>query len=142
MSKTNAFETALLGLIFNADPIADLAEDDTSTPATDLYVSLHTADPGEAGAQNTSETTYTDYARVAVPRDNTGWTIAGNSVTPADPIVFPVPSGGSGTITHVGIGKASSGAGLLLYKGAVSPNITITVGVPPTLSTASSITED
>lgn len=38
MSKSNVFETDLLELIFNGTTIADLAEDDTTSPATDLYV--------------------------------------------------------------------------------------------------------
>ena len=54
MSKGNTFENELLLLIFNATAIADLAENDTSSPLTNLYVALHTADPGEAGAQNAS----------------------------------------------------------------------------------------
>ena len=68
MSKSNTFETELLALIFNATAIADLAENDATAPLTNLYVALHTADPGEAGVQNTSETAYTGYARVAVAR--------------------------------------------------------------------------
>ena len=43
-----------------------------------LFWALHTADPGEAGAQNTSEATYTGYARIAVSRDVAGLIIAGN----------------------------------------------------------------
>lgn len=142
MSKSNAFENALLLLIFNATAIADIAEDDTSSPATDLYVSLHTSDPGEGGNQTSNETSYGSYARVAVARDGSGWTVTGNSVSPVDPIVFPAPASGSGTITHFGVGKSSSGTGLLMYSGTITPNIAITVGVPPTLATSSTITED
>jgi hypothetical protein len=49
MSKSNAFENDLLKLIFNATAIANLADNAASSPLTNLYVSLHTADPGEAG---------------------------------------------------------------------------------------------
>lgn len=142
MSKTNTFENDILKLIFNATAIADLAENDSSSPATDLYLSLHTADPGEAGDQTTNEIAYTSYARVAVVRTNVGWTVTNNSVSPAANVDFPTGSGGSGTATHVGVGTASSGAGKLLYKGALTPNIVTGNGITPRLTTASTITED
>jgi hypothetical protein len=142
MSKSNAFETALLQLIFNATAIADLAENDATSPATNLHVSLHTADPGEAGTQSTNEIAYTSYARVAVARTAGGWTVSGNTVQPAANIDFPAGTGGSGTATHFGIGVASSGAGVLLYKGAITPNIVCGDGVTPRLTTATAITED
>lgn len=142
MSKGNTFENDLLKLIFNGDAIAGLAEDDTSSPLTELYVSLHTADPGEGGSQTTSETSYTDYARVAVDRDNTGWTITGSSVSPASAISFPPCSGGTATITFAGVGTDSSGAGKLLWSGAVTPNISVSTGVTPILTTGSTVTED
>jgi hypothetical protein len=142
MSKSNAFETALLQLIFNATAIADLAENDATSPATNLHVSLHTADPCEAGTQSTNEIAYTSYARVAVARTAGGWTVSGNTVQPAANIDFPAGTGGSGTATHFGIGVASSGAGVLLYKGAITPNIVCGDGVTPRLTTATAITED
>jgi len=145
VSKTNAFENALLLLIFNNTDIAligDAAGLQNSATAGSLYVSLHTADPGEAGDQTTSEITYTSYARVAVARSGAGWVVTGNSVSPAAAINFPLGTGGSGTATHFGVGASSSGAGLLLYKGAISPTIVTGNGVTPSLSTATVITED
>lgn len=142
MSKSNALETAILGLLFNATAIADLAENDTSSPAGNLYVSLHTADPGEAGTQNTSEVTYTSYARVAVVRTSGGWAVSNNAVAPVAAITFPAGTGGSGTATHFGVGTLSSGAGVLLYSGAITPNIVTGNGITPELSTATNITED
>lgn len=76
MSKGNTFEDDILKLIFNATGIADLADNDATTPATTLTVALHTADPGEAGTQLTSETAYTGYARQTVARTTGGWTVA------------------------------------------------------------------
>jgi hypothetical protein len=142
MSKGNTFENDLLLLIFNATAIADLAENDTTSPLTNLQVSLHTADPGEAGDQTTNETAYTSYARVAVARTSGGWTVTGNSVSPAANVSFPACTGGTATITHAGVGTASSGAGKLLYKGAVTPNISVSTGVTPRLTTGSTVTED
>jgi hypothetical protein len=144
MSKGNTFENDLLQLIFNAVAIADLAQNDASSPLTELWVSLHTADPGEAGDQETSEATYTDYERVSVARASGagGWTISGNSVSPTDIITFPQATGGTETITHAAIGTAETGTGKILYKGALTPNIAVTTGVTPRITDTSTITED
>lgn len=142
MSKTNTAENSILKLIFNATAWANIADNAASSPLTSLYVSLHTADPGEAGDQTTNEIAYTSYARVAVTRDSSNWTVTNNSVSPAATISFPAGTGGSGTATHFGIGSASSGAGVLYYKGTVTPNVVCGNGITPQLTTASAITED
>lgn len=143
MSFGNTFETDLLGLIFNGDAIANLADDAGASPLTDLYVSLHTADPGEAGTQDTSECAYTNYARQAVPRDNTGFTVSGNQVTLAAAVAFPAgESGDNETVTHFAIGVASAGTTKILASGAVSPNISVTDGVTPRLTTGTTLTLD
>lgn len=142
MSKSNTFENDILKLIFNATAIANIADNAGTSPLTDLYVSLHTADPSETGDQTSNEIAYTSYARVAVARSGVGWTVTDNSVSPAANITFPTGTGGSGTATHVGIGTASSGAGKLLYKGALTPNIVCGNGITPQITTASTITED
>jgi hypothetical protein len=142
MSKGDTFENDWLKLIFNATAIANLADNAAASPLASLYVSLHTAEPGDAGTQATSETTYTGYARVAVARTSGGWTVTGNSVSPAANIDFGACTAGTATITHFGVGVASSGATKLLYKGAVSPNISVSSGVTPRLNTSTTITED
>ena len=142
MSKSNALENALLLLLFNATTFANVAINATASPITDVYASLHTADPGEAGDQTTSETTYTSYARVAVVRTSSGWTITANSVSPVSSISFPAGTGGSGTVTFFGTGKSSGGAGVLWYSGTVTPNIVTGNGVTPILTTGTAITED
>ncbi len=142
MSKGNTFENDFLKLVFNATAIANIADNAASSPLTNLYVSLHTADPGEAGDQTTSEVAYTSYARVAVARTTGGWTVTANSVSPVANITFPTGTGGSGTATHVGVGTLSSGAGKLLYKGTLTPNIVCGNGIAPVVTIASTITED
>lgn len=142
MSKSNYLENAIQALIFNGVGIANIADQASVSPLAVLYVSLHTADPGEAGTQATNEATYTGYARVAVNRDGTGWQVTGNSVSPASNIDFPTGTGGGGTATHFGIGTAPNGAGTLLYSGTLTPNITMGNGITPRLSTTGTITED
>lgn len=142
MSKSNAWENELLLLLFNATTAANVAVNATSSPLTNLYVALHTADPGEGGDQTTSEVAYTSYARVAVARTSGGWTVSANSVSPAATISFPQCTGSTATATHFSVGSATSGAGKLYYSGAISPNISISSGVTPQLSTSTAITED
>lgn len=142
MSKSNTFENDVLKLIFNATAIANLADNAASAPLTNLYLALHSADPGEAGNQTTNEIVYTSYARVAVARTSGGWTITDNSVSPVANISFPAATGGSATATHVSIGTASTGTGKILYSGALSPNIVISDGVTPQIASGSTITED
>jgi hypothetical protein len=140
--KSNTFENDLLKLIFNATAITGIAQNH-GTPIANLYVALHTADPDETGDQTTSEISYTGYARVAVARTTGGWTVTNNSVSPVASIDFGEMTGGTGgTVTHVSIGTDASGAGKILYAGALTPNITVTTGVIPRIKTDSTITEN
>jgi hypothetical protein len=143
MSKSNTFENDILLLIFNATPIANIADNAVSAPLTNLYLSLHTADPGEAGNQTTNEASYTGYARIPVARSGSGWTVTGASVSPVAAVTFGECSASPGTpITHAAVGSLVSGAGKILYSGALTPNITMAVGVAPQIKTTSTITED
>ncbi len=142
--KTDVFENDFLKLLFQGTAIANIADNASASPLTNLYLSLHTADPTDAVAsgQSTNETTYTGYARVAVARTSGGWTVTGNSVSPVATISFGACTAGTATITHVGIGTASSGTGKMLMTGALSPSISVASGVVPQITTASMITED
>jgi hypothetical protein len=142
MSKSNVYENDLLKLIFNATAIGNIADNAATSPLTNLYVSLHTADPGEDGDQSTNEIAYTSYARVAVARTSGGWTVTANSVSPAAAINFPAGTGGTGTATHFGVGTDASGTGKLLYSGTITPSIICGNGITPQISVASTITED
>lgn len=142
MSLSNSAENSLALLIFNATAWANMADNAASSPLTNLYVSFHTADPGEAGSQTTNETSYTSYARVAVARTSSGWTVTSNSVSPAANVDAPQATGGTATLTHFGIGSASSGAGVLYVSGTLTPNISVSSGVTPRLSTSTTITFD
>lgn len=144
--KSDTFELDILKLIFNATAIANIADNAASSPLTNLYVSLHTADPTDAGLQNTSEATYTGYSRVAVIRTSAGWTCATaagvSTAKPVSAITFGACTGGSNAITFLGIGVAASGATKLLYSGSLAPTITVSAGITPQLTTNTVITED
>ncbi len=142
MSKSDTFENQLLQLIFNGTAIPNLAQNDVF-PLTQLFAALHTADPGEAGDQSTNEVIYTGYARVGVARTSGGWVVTGNSVSPAANIEFgEMTAGTPGTATHASIGTAASGAGTILYRGALSPSVAFNVGVIPRIRSTSTITEE
>ena len=145
MSKADTWENGLLLLVFNNTTFAGMGDATGlvgSTVAGSLYFSLHTGDPGEAATQASSEIAYTSYARVAVARSGAGFTVTANAVATAADVTFPAGTGGSGTATFFGIGTASSGAGKLLYKGALSPTIVCGSGVTPKINAGTVVTED
>jgi hypothetical protein len=126
---SNAAETALLNLIFNNTDwanVGDAAGLQNSAAAGSLYVALHTADPGEAGDQTTSETTYTGYARVAVARSGAGWTVSGNTVSNAALITFGACTAGPVTVTYFSVGVAASGASQIIVSGVLTASLAIT----------------
>jgi hypothetical protein len=82
MSFSNAAETAVLNQIFKGTALPWNAN-------TDLWLALHTADPGEAGTATTSEATYTGYARVPLTRAS-DITVSGATITNTNLEQFPV----------------------------------------------------
>lgn len=149
MSKSNTAEVAVLGLILNATAWANIADDAASSPLTNLYLALHTGDPGEGGTQATNEISYTGYARVPVPRQNVSpaWTMTTIATLAANYDFNEMTGGAGGTVAYVSLGVASSGATAYLYSGAATPNILVASGVTPRVKGAPSgspttITED
>lgn len=132
MPKSTTHCNDLLGLIFLAAAIADLAQDDGSSPVTSLYVRLHTGAIAAGDPGNTNEATYGAYAALAVARSGVGWTTpSGGSLSNAALAQFVECSSGSNVITHVSINKAASGAGACLYSGALAASRTISAGIQP-----------
>lgn len=148
MSKANAYETDLLEHIFQNTAIAgvgDAAGLPGSTGAGSLFVSLHSADPGETGTQVTSELAYAGYARVAVARTTAAWQVntAAGSVSPVANIDFPTSTGSGATAHFFGVGVTAVGTGILLYSGTCTPAVAITgAGILPRVTTATTISED
>jgi len=143
MSKGNTFENDVLKLIFQGTDIALLADNATTAPLTNLFISLHTGDPGEAGNQGTSESAYNTYARQSVGRTATGFVVAANVASFNANVDFPESTDTDPNVTHFGIGDLTAAtSGKLMYSGTVTPNINIQLGVTPRLTTAATITED
>jgi hypothetical protein len=142
-AKSNTLENAYLGLLFNATSLATLFQNSSASATSVLAVALHTASPtdGPTSGQDDNECSYTSYARVGVARNSSGWTVSGSSVHPSTNITFPQATGGTETVTHFSIGTSTSTGGTLLYYGTVTPNISVSNGVTPQLTTATAITE-
>jgi hypothetical protein len=144
MTIADVTENNILKLIYNATAWANVADNAAASPITAISVALHTGDPGEGGTQNTTESTYSAYARQTPARTTGGWTAStAGSTSPVANIDFP-SSGASGTtITHFSTGKTGGGPTDIYWSGTVTPNIAIGAsGVIPRLTTASTITLD
>jgi hypothetical protein len=139
--KGSTYDNDLLKMLFNAVGIPNICDNAASAPLTNIYVSLHTADPGAGGTQSTSEAAYTGYARMAVARTSAGWVVTGNSVSPAAVVSFPSCTGGSETEVYAAAGTASTGTGKILYRGPITPSLSVASGVTPQLTTATALTE-
>jgi hypothetical protein len=88
------------------------------TPATTLYVSLHTGDPGETG---TSEATGGSYARQAI----TFGTISAKSGANSADINFT--SMPAATLTHIGLWSAATGC-TFWWGGSLAASKTVNAG--------------
>ncbi len=141
---SDTFENDVCKLIFNAVAIGNIADNAATAPLTNLWCSLHTADPADTGTQGTNEGGYAQYTRISVARTTLGWVVSTNSVSPVANIDFPQnTSTSTGTFTHASIGVTSaSTSGKIIAAGTVSPNINFSQNVTPRLTTASSFTLD
>lgn len=119
MSASNAFANDLLTALLVAGDFGP------------TYIALHTADPGAAGTQATSELPYTGYARQLV--STADWTVAGATFENELAIEFPEVTGVTGTpsATHFTIGNAASGAGKVLLRGKLQNPLPISIGQEP-----------
>jgi hypothetical protein len=146
MSKGDTWENSLMKLIFQnlaAGTIGDASGLQPSSAAGSLYISLHSADPGESGSQTTSELAYTNYARVGVARGTALWTVSTNSATNGSAITFPTCGTAGGTATYFAVGGSLTGTGLLLYSGSLTASLAITNGITPSFAASQlTVTED
>lgn len=136
MSKANTTENETLDALLRG-------QDPSWRGNASRYIALHTADPGEGGSATTSESAYGSYARVAVTAA-TGFSAAsGGSTANTGLLQFPECTSGSETITHVSIVTTASGAGQILYSGALTASRSISSGIQPQFAiSALTITED
>jgi hypothetical protein len=140
MAKDPGLSNALLRLIFLGESIPGLADNAALNAVTDLWVGLYTGVP--TTDQTQFEVAYGSYGRVPVARDASGWVVFGNDVYPVATVNFPQVTGGAAaTASFVGIGTHQTGSGMLLYVGAIVPQIAISLGVTPQFMTSSLVEE-
>lgn len=134
------FSSELLNQYLNGIAVANLTDNAASSPLGSLYVSLHSVDP-TSGDQSTNELSYPGYTRVAVARNPLApfWTVSNGIARPSAAIIFPNPTGGSANAAYMGIGTLSSGAGLLLCAGPLTPVTLVVPNFPPTIATTSTV---
>lgn len=117
MPKSTTSANDYVALIYNATAIANVADNAASSPLTNIYIAAHTADPGAAGTQSTSEAAYTGYARAAVARTTGGFTCSGGTVTLVANASFGACTAGTATLLYWSTGVASSGSTKVLHRG-------------------------
>lgn len=140
MGKQATFANDFLKLILQAVAIANLADNAASSPDTNLYVSLHTADP-TSGNQSTSEATYTNYARVPIVRTSSGWAVSSAVGSNVGATTFPQCGVTGNTITFFGVGRLATTAGKLLWSGATN-SLAVSNGITPSFAAgAATLTE-
>lgn len=94
-----------------------------TSPGTSVYVSLHTADPTDAGSG--TEVSGTSYARIQV----TAWDVPASRATQnTNAITWSAAGSNWGTVTHIGIWDAST-VGNLLFYGALTTSKAVPSGV-------------
>jgi len=145
--KNDAFEHSFMLHIFNGTAITNW---NTTGGTTTVWVGLHTADPGDAGS-TANEGGYTAYTRVSSQRAvASGWTVTSGtssavaSASPTAALSFPqVATTTTGTFSYFSVFPSSNAAGsAAIYSGAISPVINWSQNTTPSITTASSITED
>lgn len=158
-NKTNSFEREIMLLLFHnvaATNIGNAGGLLPSTVAGSFYLALFTADPQEGQAtissieadpgSTTSTEGYPSYARLAIPRNTTNWTVATSTSTStegSDPgtkvsnrllLSFPAcgTRTGTATFTHAGLCKGSTrGTNDLIIAGPLQNNLVVGTGVTP-----------
>ena len=132
-SKKDAFETALLQLIFNNTNLASIGDSTGlrgSATAGNFFIALYTAAPSDS-AQGT-ETVYTNYARVAVARNSGGWTISGNNASNTAAITFAQCGATGATLVAFSINKGDvETTDDAIYWGDLTSNLAVSSGITP-----------
>jgi hypothetical protein len=116
-AMSNYLEDALTDHIFHASNTY------TPLPNTNLYLGLHTADPTDAGG---NETVYTNYARQIIAFG----TASSRAITQNGEVTFPQCGATGATITHYGVYDNSTGGNLLFY-GALTTSKDVATGNTP-----------
>ncbi len=111
MSFSNFLETEILDHVF---------ANNAYTSPTNVYVSLHTANPDEDASG--AEVSGGGYVRKVA-----SFAVSGNTATTDAAVEYPTATAGYGTVTHVGVWDAASSGNMLAYA-ALTASKTISTG--------------
>lgn len=132
MPKGTATCNNILKLIYNATAWADIAENDSSSPAANVSVALATASYSGASTLASNEATYTNYARQDTARTTGGWTAAvGGATENVAAIEFPQCGASGNTITSAATGKPGGGAAEIFHYGDLNASIAVSNQIQP-----------
>lgn len=132
MPKGTSVCNSILALILNATAWANIADNAAAAPITNTHMALHTASLTGAATQSTSETAYTNYLRVAVPRTTGGWTVPAAGASGNVAAIDFASCGVTGaTITTASLGKDAAGAGIVFYYGDLNAPIAVSNAIQP-----------
>lgn len=107
---------------------AHLHRSATFSKPANLWVSLHTADPTDAGTG--AEVSGGSYGRVQLDPDDANWSApdsTGGVTKNLVALTFPAPTADWGTVTHFAIWSAATG-GNMYESGALDAPVTINNG--------------
>lgn len=141
--KGNTWINDYLKLLLNATTVANIADNAATSPLTNLALGLSTGTLSASSNQTTTEAAYGSYARVSVARTTGGFTAASaQSSALVATASFPAATSGTETETYAMLGTdTSTGTGKNLYWGPISPNLSVSTGVTPQLTTSTTISE-
>lgn len=134
MPKSRDFSNRILGLIFRAEPIPNIADNAGTGPLTNLWISLHSAPVSVGGDQSNNEITgLGGLTRIAIVRTSLGWApvSASQQMRNAALAQFGEISSGTATATDVAIGTSSGNPSTVLYSGALSASRSLSTGIQP-----------
>lgn len=131
MPKSTTVCNSILALIYNATAWANIADNASASPITNIYAALATASYNAASNASSNETVYTNYARQAVARSVAGWTApSGASTSNAAAIEYPQCGVTGATITSMCLAKAT-GASDIFHYGDLNSSIAVSNQIQP-----------
>jgi hypothetical protein len=122
MPKSTNTCNNFLALLYNATAWANIADNASSSPATNIYIALATASYSPSSTMSSNETAYTNYARQTVARTTGGWTApSGGATSNVAAIEFPQCGVTGATITSACAGKTTGASDIYHYGDLNSP---------------------
>ena len=131
MPKSASACNSLLNLYYRAEAWADIAENDSTSPATVIQIPLANASYTDTSTLASNEGGYTNYARQTLPRSGSGWTLATTkSTTNAAAVDYPAGGVTGATMVAAATG-VGAGAGIPMHYGDLNAPIAVSNAIQP-----------